>query len=163
MYSDAFIVHELGHVLTLANGVIEDPAPLAMAFLYFVNLSDGNNVCPASELYADTLENMAVRQSWAGYWHRCRQLPDRPTLEARQVVKEALAGKIPGWFTGYYRMADDWDYEAIWDDVNRLEGKKRQAVIYNLRDQFGGYCNATAVEDLIDGQPWSDGGCSSNE
>ena len=84
MYSDALLAHELGHILTLANGVVEDSAPLAMAFLYFVNLSDGDDDdCPASELYADTLETLTVRQAWPGYWYRCRQLPERTDLSSK--------------------------------------------------------------------------------
>ena len=130
-----------------------------MAFLYFVNLSDGDDGCPASELYADTLEILTVRQAWPGYWYRCRQLPERPTSQARQVVEEALAGEMPSWFADHYGMNGSWDYEAIWADVNRLGGKERQAVIYNLRDHFGGYCDVATVGDLIDGQPWQDGGC----
>ena len=163
MYSDALIAHELGHVLTLANGVVEDSAPLAMAFLYFVNLSAGSDNCSAHELYADTLGLLVVRQSWTGYWHHCRRLPDRPTSEARRVVKEALAGEIPSWFVDHYMLADGWDYEAIWDDVNRLKGQYRQVTIYNLGDQFGGYCDVATVEDSTDGQPWKDGGCPSGE
>ena len=156
---DALIAHELGHILTLANGVAEKPATLAMAFLYFVNLSDGEGRCAAAELYADTLESLAVDQSNAGYWRLCDQVPARPTAEARQVVEEALAGRIPGWFAERY-LGDDWNYIAVWTDVNRLKNDHRSAVIGNLRDQFGGYCEPAAISSWpADVQPWRAGGC----
>ena len=157
---DSIIAHELGHVLTLANGVGENQAPLAFAFLYFVQLAGDD--CSAKELYADTLEALVIgRGNTSYYWPRCRQTPAAPSREAKQIVKEALAGQIPEWFEGYYQLDDGgWDHKSIWADIKRLDEGALEATIYNLREQFGGYCSLSPATLMASRNPWRAGNCS---
>ena len=162
------IAHELGHVLTLANGVVDQPEPLALAFLYFVDLTRDDQDCAASELYADSLEYLVVGPGWAHYWEKCRLTGDNPSDQALVVVRQALAGETSDWFVDHYRRpGGGLDYESIWTDVNRLAGEHRLATIYNLGQSFGGYCDEQALAEIVDqdqeapDQPWVDGGCRS--
>ncbi len=114
------IAHELGHVLTLANEVVDRPEPIAMAFIYFVDLAREDESCIAGELYADTIEALVVGFDWTNYWEKCRLTPDNPSNEALAVVRQALAGETPDWFVSHYGLAGGGlDYQAIWDDADQ--------------------------------------------
>ena len=158
---DSIIAHELGHVLTLANGAGENQPQLAFAFLYFAELAGDD--CSAKELFADTLEALVIGQGDTSYyWPRCRQTPAAPSRAAKQVVKEALAGQTPSWFEDHYQLGDgSWDYESIWADIKSLEEGVREATIYNLREQFGGYCSSSPEVLMARRNPWRTGDCSS--
>lgn len=161
---DWLIAHELGHVLTLANGASDRGESLGLAFLYFVDLAGDN--CLAGELYADALQTLVVGSDNTNYWRKCSSTPSRPTTEALDVVRQALAGEAPDWFEAHYAVGDgDRDYESVWADINRLPDRHRRATINNLASAFGGYCNKMKLAKLIDQdlelprQPWVDGGC----
>ena len=167
---NSLIVHELGHALTLDSMLLEESASLATAMLYFVDLADQE--CPARELYADTLEALVVGPGSSWYWRRCPHLPVDPSKEALAVVEQALVGETSDWFARKYRQSNgSLNHQAVWADVAQLSERARAAVVYGLRQQFGGYCDEAALaaalevleEDKIAlaqlAQPWRDGGC----
>ena len=160
-------LHEMAHIYTLANGVSANPAPLASAHLYFDSIDDGpGGACPGHELYADTVASLApLRYPYFYYWGICSHLPDEPTMEAREVVKTAFAGEMPQWFyDSFEKDGGSLDYQAIWLAVKDLEPRYRMAVVYQLKDAFGGYCSerraiGSAFGKFKTNQVWRDGGC----
>ena len=160
-------LHEMAHIYTLANGVSADPAPLAAAHLYFDSIDDGpDELCPGHELYADTVASLAsLRYPYFHYWIICSHLPDEPTVEAQEVVKTAFAGEMPPWFYDSFQKEDgSLDYQAIWLAVKDLEPRYRMAVVYQLKDAFGGYCSerraiGSAFGNFEINQVWRDGDC----
>ena len=163
------IIHELAHVYTLSDGANAHPGPTAIAHLYFDQLSDGNGRCSGAELYAEAAEMLVpARYNYiTHYWHNCSHLPSRVTPEAIEIVEDAFAGRMPQWFYDTFQRTDgSLDYEMLWTAVNNmLIDNDRKEVIYQLRNEFGGYCSEQAARDSVFGnlqlnQPWRDGGCS---
>ena len=154
---------------TLSTNATANPAPIAVAHLYFDQLSAGNGRCIGSELYAEAAEMLVPSRNnyITFYWHNCRDhLPSRVTPEAVQVVEDAFAGRMPQWFYDTFQNSDgSLDYEMLWMAVkNMLLDEDRISVVYQLKDAFGGYCSAemaqeSAFSDLQLAQPWRDGGC----
>ena len=162
------LVHELAHVYTLSDGATTDPGSIAIAHLYFDQLSNGNGRCVGSELYAEAAHMLvpARYNYFTYYWHSCSHLPSRVTPEAIKVTEDAFAGRMPQWFYDTFQKTDgSLDYEMLWTAVNNmLLYVDRINVIYQLRNEFGGYCSEQAVKESISGnlqlaQPWRDGGC----
>ena len=175
-----YIVHELGHVYSLANGMASKPGPLGIAHLYFddlvfpsyENLSAQElfqSGCDPSELYADALSIVTLGDGFAddaNYWRSCNLITDTVSDQALAVFRSAAAGEMPSWFADTYNDADgDPDLERLWLDVKAIRDRDdRRAAVFQLRDSFGGYCdnrNATdsAFESGITRNPWKDGGC----
>ena len=162
------IIHELAHVYTLSDGANAHPGPTAIAHLYFDQLSDGNGLCLGSELYAEAAEMLVPTRYnyFTYYWHACSHLPSRVTPEAIEIAEDAFAGRMPQWFYDTFQKTDgNLDYEMLWTAVNNmLWENNRIEVIYQLRNEFGGYCSEQAARDSAFGdlqldQPWRDGGC----
>ena len=165
------LVHELAHVYTKSDGATTAPGPIAIAHLYFDQLSDGNGLCTGDELYAGAAQMLVPSRYnyFAYYWHNCSHLPSRVTPEAIKVVEDAFAGRTPQWFYDTFQKTDgSLDYEMLWTAVrNMLMPNDRKIVVYQLRNEFGGYCSEQAAKDSAFGdlqlaQPWRDGGCPAN-
>ena len=184
--SQLVATHEMAHIYTLTNDIAADPAPLALAHLYLFSLDLDGSRCRPRELYADlaTLDLKLLSDgsfdesiSRLPYWSRCNsdyvpnsQPPlDSLTEEALTVVRSALTGQMPQWFSDTYDDAHgNPDLERLWTDVNAIElasERERDLVVYQLRDAFGGYCNELRVAKAVDSHtvalrnPWRDGGC----
>ena len=162
------IIHELAHVYTLSDGANAHPGPTAIAHLYFDQLSDGNGLCLGSELYAEAAQMLVPTRYnyFTYYWHACSHLPSRVTPEAIEIAEDAFAGRMPQWFYDTFQKTDgNLDYEMLWTAVNNMLWENdRIKVIYQLRNEFGGYCSEQAAKDSAFGdlqlnQPWRDGGC----
>ena len=176
--------HEMAHVYTLTNDIAANPAPLALAHLYLVSLDLDGRKCRPLEMYADlvTLDLKLLsdgtfdqRFGRLPYWSRCNlayvansQPPlDSLTEEALTVVRSALIGQTPQWFSATYDDAHgNPDLERLWTDVNAIElARERDLVVYQLRDVFGGYCDEQRVAAAVESHsvavrnPWRDGGC----
>ena len=168
------ILHELAHVYTLANGVSSTPAPIAMGHLYFASV--GGQGCSSTELYADILASLVLGGSTtsASYWNSCSGATDSATALA--VVRSAAAGQTPAWFATTYNDTDeDPDLEKVWADLIAMGtpnylyiARTQKAVAYQLRSQFGGYCDSATAARAIEWEtearavtknPWKDGGC----
>ena len=174
LYCWGVLVHEMAHVYTLSNGIAARPGTLAIAHLYFDSFGDCEFVMDlgtdlGTELFADTVAVMVSTKgySWAFYWKSCDHIPSEPTPEAVAVVRSSFAGEMPQWLYETFQKDDgSLDYEAIWDAVKAIEEYyRRMTVVYQLRDEFGGYCSDR--EAHISGlgssslaQPWRDGGCT---
>ena len=165
------IVHELAHVYTLSDGANAHPGPIAIAHLYFEQLSNGNGGCTGDELYAEAAHTLVPSRYnyFTYYWHNCSHLPSRVTPEAIKVAEDSFAGRTPQWFYDTFQKTDgSLDYEMLWTAVNNIpQYPDRIGVIYQLRNEFGGYCSEPAVRESILGdlqiaQPWRDGGCSTD-
>ena len=160
------ITHEMAHVYTLTNGLVEDPAPLGVAHLYFDSLDTRlPGFCSPAELFADIFELSVVgggvnQGHWDGiitYWEFCNpgyQVGDADpqTLEALTVVNSALRGQMPQWFADTYHDANgNPDLEQLWTDIKSMSsGMDRVTVTYRMRDQFGGYCGDPQVSEFLD-------------
>ncbi len=168
------IIHELAHVYTLVNDVASTPAPVGIAHLYFLALvsPDGRegpgSACNAIELYADGLLILTLGDGGrdpSRYWRQC-SAADTATEQALAVLGSAATGQMPSWFADTYNdSVGDPDLVRVWADVKVLSGLERQrAVVYQLRDAFGGYCDdskatESAFADGVTRNPWNDGGC----
>ena len=159
------ITHELGHVYTLSGNVTNEPGPLAIAHVYFWALDVQQTGCWSSELYADMLMILVhgdPAREQNTYWSHCTGTNDTLTEEALAVVESAVAGDIPSWFADTYHDTDgEPDLERLWADVKDIN---RRAVVIQLRDAFGGYCDdgkaaMSAFGDGVTRNPWRDGGC----
>ena len=162
------IIHELAHAHTLANRVSDRPGPLGMAHLYFasLDLQGGVNGCGPRELYADVLTILTLDGASSSYWAPCNGDNPSRTQEAVAVVRSAVNGQMPQWFTDTYIDSEgNTDLEQVWTDVKALgDEKSRIGVVYQLRDEFGGYCeNRKATESAFENgatrNPWRAGGC----
>ena len=167
LYCWGVVVHEMAHVYTLTNGISAHPGPRAVAHLYFNSLSDKLN-CPSEELFADTVAFTVPTKGYifTYYWDICEHIASEPTPEAMTIVKSTFAGEMPQWFYETFQKSDgSLDYEAIWDAVKALGQHVRLTVVYQLKDEFGGYCSdraarESAFDNLSLAQPWRDGGCT---
>ncbi len=183
------LLHEMAHVFTLTNGLLDEPAPLAAAHLYIYSLEDTaepTGFCLPSELLADILQlsvvgvsaDQGTSDTIAGYWGYCNGdydagQADPLTEEALTVVNSALSGQMPQWFADTYHDSDgNADLEQLWSDIKSIPRKERFILAYSLRDQFGGYCGNPQVAAVLDIEssservsdneiknPWRDGGC----
>ena len=86
------------------------------------------------------------------------------TKAALAVVNSALAGQTPRWFGTRYGSLKP-DLELLWADITDISERNDQAaIIYQLQDMFGGYCDVQATSAAAFGagnvrNPWRDGGC----
>ena len=162
------ITHELAHVYTLSNSVTSTPAPLGVAHLYFSSWEGraGGGWYPY-EYYADALTYLIHGAPiFSSFFTLCSGVTDSLIEEAVAVVRSAASGTIPSWFATTYNDSNgDPDLERVWALVRAMPGSdQRAAVVFQLRDAFGGYCdNQKATESaFLSGStrnPWSDGGC----
>ena len=169
------ITHELGHVHTLANSVTDSPGPLAIVHLYFDQLELGGRFCIPRELFTDTMMILVHGGPFRNYWSQCSGWTRSGrsisvTDEARDVVKSAVAGDMPSWFADTYSDGDGGlDLEQLWADVKAVPTPKvRAGVVFQLRGEFGGYCDNEKVTGSAFGtgvtrNPWRDGGCVPEE
>ena len=166
------LLHEMAHVFTLTNGLLDEPAPLAAAHLYFYDLDIAKPLgtvgagCRPAELLADILQlsvvgvsaDQGTSDSIAGYWEYCNGdyetgQADPLTEEALTVVNSALSGQMPQWFADTYHDSNgNADLEQLWSDVKSMEIGEggRFVVAYSLREQFGGYCGNPQVAGVLD-------------
>ena len=166
--------HELAHVYTLTNDLLEDPVPIAIAHLHiqnFININGkdkqkNGDKCKnsSSEMLAEVFQDLAGSNGGYNYWIRgCIGYGyGSPPEETLQVVREAVfEGKIPQWFYDTFQQSDgSLDLDAVWELVRSMRQYDRQTVIYQLKDAFGGYCNTETVYYSTSGNPWRDGGCT---
>ena len=164
-------VHELAHIYTLSHGAASNPAPVAVAYLYFDQLAQ--DVCLPWELYAETASSLDAGfnpDEVAFNWHQCGHLPSSPTTEAITVVRQAFSGQMPDWFYETFQNSDgSLDYAQLWTAVKDSGRRGQNTVLPMLRHSFGGYCSEQAIWDTLFSldryelpqivQPWRDGGC----
>ena len=177
------IIHELGHILTLTNRLVEQPGPVAVAWLYFDKLSrylqhpSWESCYVGFELMADVMVmDMLGTDVNTDYWPKCSAPTDEAfaatEAEALEVVRSMLAGEMPPWFADTYHDSEgNPDLELLWSDVREISRwsvedlrADEPRVVYFLRNEFGGYCShAAAVNGLPElsatRNPWRDGGC----
>ncbi len=161
------LIHEMAHYYDKNSDLSGDIAALSAFRLYLESLpvNAGNN-CRISELYADVFLLSVLPDAVAGYWDACTGWNSTTTAEAVAVMRSAVSGTMPAWFsTTYGAIADGPDLEKLWADVKSMEGiSDRSIVVYQLRNSFGGYCSnskaaESAFEDGVARNPWRDGGC----
>ncbi len=161
------LIHEMAHYYDKNSDLSGDIAALSAFRLYLESLpvNAGNN-CRISELYADVFLLSVLPDAIAGYWDACTGWNSTTTAEAVAVMRSAVSGTMPAWFsTTYGAIADGPDLEKLWADVKSMEGiSDRIIAVYQLRNSFGGYCSnskaaESAFEDGVARNPWRDGGC----
>ena len=145
--SEVTATHELAHVYTLSSHLAATPGPLAIALLYFSGLdlrpAHETRSCGAIELFADVVTMHTLGEHvWTSYWDACRGAR-KNTREALGVVRSALAGELPAWFSGRYGAAGGgFDLTSLWRDIwSTMNHTDFNLAINQLRNQFGGYCD----------------------
>ena len=179
-------VHELGHVYTMTSGIAENAAAIAIGHLYLQLLVRNHETvtpCNSEELYAEMAEvAFTARFSqggryhrgpkyWGGYWASCKFNLDQETNDqiARDVTditrRVFLEQEIPQWFYNEYQEPDgSIDLDKLWADVALTLSRSRSIIVYNLRNEFGGYCSNAEVSRFVAGEldsidtPWRDAG-----
>ena len=166
------IIHELAHAYTLANGAATNPGPVAIGHVYISKKFDTvGNLCQPHEVYADLVAINTYdpvrgpRDGAFAYWAMCKH--GHPfEQEALDVARGAAEGRMPSWFAATYHDAEDEpDLERLWADVKAMANSRfRAAAVYQLRNEFGGYCDRrkateSAFENGVTRNPWRDGGC----
>ncbi|MDE0288256.1 MAG: fibronectin type III domain-containing protein [bacterium] len=170
------ILHEFAHAYSLDVDILADHPDkaegMAIAFIYLGTFVDEpNNACNRIEYLADlmTIWEMGIDEANPEYWIECG-LP-QVTDEVLNVIDSALDGERPAWFYDTYSESGVLDLERLWADIQQFEPRttpyhveEQRAVVYHLRNSFGGYCNeANATASMFgDGptrNPWRDGGC----
>jgi len=163
----------LARVYTLANGVASTPGPLGIAHLYVHRLGLRGANCSPAGLYADLLTTLVHEDSPhanRGAWERCSGTTESMTQEALAVVGSAAAGEMPSWLASTYNVANgNLDLERVWAHIKAMPSLDgRTAVVFQLRDAFGGYCDnywadvsafSTSRVTIVR-NPWADGGCT---
>ena len=167
------IVHELAHVYTLTNNLAVRPGPLGLAHLYFERLgaATGEDRCTGEELYADAIVALVIPDSRLSYWYSCMHPEGIPNEESMKVIRQAFDGQIPDWFYENFGLEDgSLDLEMIWEEVKGMRERfLRTTVVYQLHDEFGGYCSPAQAYRSAFGaseevkNPWRDGGCEQEE
>ena len=161
------LIHEMAHYYDKNSDLSGDSSALSSFRLYLDSLpvNAGNN-CRVSELYADVFLLSVLPDVDPTYWDACTGWNSTTTAEAIAVMRSAVSGTMPAWFsTTYGAIADGPDLEKLWADVKSMEGiSDRGIVVYQLRNSFGGYCSnskaaESAFEDGVARNPWRDGGC----
>ena len=169
-------VHELAHVYSLVNSLASKPGHLAVAHLYFHNVVPPHRssafVCTPNELYADALSIVTLGEGTiddAFYFVNCGSIggiTDTVSREALAVVRSVAAGDFPSWFSDTYNDSEGKpDLERVWNDVNEIDDEDDlTAVVFQMRNSFGGYCDNLKVTESVFGSgvlynPWKDGGC----
>ena len=162
------ITHELAHVYTLANSVTSTSGPLGVAHLYFHSLEfSGGTSCDPIELYADALTYLIHGPPiFVSYFTLCSGMTDSQIEEAVAVARSVVSGEMPSWFATTYNDSNgEPDLERVWALASTIPGSdRRAAVVFQLRDVFGGYCDNQKATDAAFGSgvtrnPWADGGC----
>ena len=164
-------VHELGHVYAQVNRVASTPGPLAIPMVYFESLLAGSldrTNCRAKEMYVAVMTLLVVDELSAGTatWWYCNGGNRARTQEAKIVVHSALLGVMPKWLDAAYgRPGGAYDLERLWSDIRAVgDSNDRTAMFFQLRNSFGGYCDARKASASMFGSgatrnPWRDGGC----
>ena len=165
--NNALVLHELAHHFTLDVRVPENPASVAVGWLYFDQLVSGH--CPVGEAYADVLAYHTASGRWSTwpFLAGCTQVGRPPKDEVLAVVASISGGEIPKWLFDTYSTdgtADTIDLDGLWSDVKALSGLGSE-VAYGLHTVFGGYCSdkeaiaANRASAPVYKNPWVQGGC----
>ena len=161
------VMHEMAHHFTLDIRVPENPASVAVGWLYFDQLVSGH--CSVVEIYADVLAYHTVSGKWSAwdFLAGCTQVGRPPKDEALAVVASISDGEIPQWLFDTYstdETANTIDLDGLWSDVKALSGFG-SVVAYSLHTVFGGYCSdkeaiaANRASAPVYKNPWVQGGC----
>ena len=180
------VIHELGHVYTITNGIAKNEASIAIGHLYLGILDEDHSTrpCDPDELYASlamaafhggiSLETSSSPNDWGSHWSNCRfnlnqEASSRVLKDLRDITQKVFLDreKIPQWFYDEYQKGDgSINLDKLWADILRLSTQEKTLVIYGLRNEFGGYCSTEDLYRLHIGEidsldtPWKDaGGC----
>ena len=159
------VIHELLHVYDLHTGLAPSTAWGAVQLYFATTYPDcfAGGDLHGAEILADTVLHVMAPQAWLTYYESsgCPTLPvgSLPTLEAKQVVLQGMAGEVPDWYReNITNGAELW---AAW-----LRGPSVVALA-NLVGEFGGLCSTDWITYPLDparfppagSNPFKDGGC----
>ncbi|WP_419855143.1 cell wall-binding repeat-containing protein [Candidatus Poriferisodalis sp.] len=156
------IVHELAHVYDSQTGLAPRKA-WGAAQLYFATAYSecGPDTYLPFEILADTLTHVVLPEARLHYYETsyCDALPDLPSDEAEQVIRDALAGRVNDWYAK--NITDGRKLWAAW-----LQRQSPEALA-NLAGEFGGFCDTDWIMTNLDPNlfpaagtnPFKDGGC----
>ena len=158
------VVHELAHVYDLTTSLTHAEAWGAAQLYFAVTYPDCHvtgGLGAGVELLADTLMHLVVPDGQMAYYAigDCSGLPSEPSREAEEVLRAALAGEVPDWFSENF--ADSAAVWAAWRSAPSLPA------LANLAEAYGGLCTTDWLDGLFDparfpaadSNPFRDGGC----
>ena len=165
--NNRIVMHEMAHHFTLDVRVPENPASVAVGWLYFDQLVSGH--CSVGQVYADVLAYHTASGKWSAwdFLAGCTQVGRPPKDGALAVVASISDGEIPQWLFDTYSTdgtANTIDLDGLWSDVKALSGLGSE-VAYGLHTVFGGYCSDKEAIDSystsapVYKNPWVQGGC----
>lgn len=159
-------VHELAHVYDLHTGLAPSRAWGAAQLYFAVRMSECtpqfDDLNTDFELLADALQHLVAPYHWLLYYNffECPSSSDALSREAQRVVRSAVAGRVPDWYTeNITNGAELW--AALRTDFSLR-------MLANLQDEFGGLCSFDWIPEwrLRGGElpaagsnPFRDGGC----
>jgi len=159
-------VHELAHVYDLHTGLAPSRAWGAAQLYFALRTSDCtpqfDDLNTDVELLADALQHLVAPHHWLLYYNffECPGSADALSREAQQVLRSAVAGRVPAWYTeNITNGAELW--AALRTDFSLR-------MLANLQDEFGGLCSFDWISQwrLYGGalpaegsNPFRDGGC----
>ena len=115
------------------------------------------------ELLADAVRLATLPPGWLGYGYNevldCPGVPSKPTSEANEVIRAALAGEVSAWYTENITNGTE-----LW---SALRKDPELHALPNLAGEFGGLCSTDWITSPIDRtripaegtNPFRDGGC----
>jgi hypothetical protein len=159
-------VHELAHVYDIHTGLAPSRAWGAAQLYFAVRMSECTPQFDRSdadvELLADALLHPVVPNNYLLYYEffECPESADALSREAQQVLRDALAGRVPAWYTRNITNGAE-----LWTAL-RTDFSLR--ILANLQDEFGGLCSFDWIPEWrLEGgplppegaNPFRDGGC----
>ena len=160
-------LHELAHVYDIHTGLAPSRAWGAAQLYFAVKMSECtpqlDHLNTDVELLADALEHLVAPHRRLLYYSffECPGQADEPSPETEEVIRSALAGEVPDWYTeNITNGAELW--AALRQDLSLH-------MLANLMDEFGGLCSTAWIDNWRTGgdahlppaasNPFRDGGC----
>ena len=160
------VVHELAHVYSATTDLVSGEAWGAVQLYFAVSYPACYTEAgqpPGEEILADTVTSLVMPLAWLSYFgftaSGCPALPERPTPELQQIVRDGLAGEIPDWYSeNITNGAELWAAFRV---------APSEQILANLADEFGGLCSVDWLTYPLETDrlppegtnPFRDGGC----
>ncbi len=160
----SIVVHELAHVYSGTTDLVSGEAWGAVQLYFAVTYPDCHTEAgqpPGEEILADTVKSVVMPSASLNYFDAgsCPALPDEPTPEMQQIVRDGLQGEIPGWYRENITNGAE-----LWAALRRAPSAQ---IIANLANAFSGLCSTDWLTYPLDvnrlppegANPFRDGGC----
>ena len=158
------VVHELAHVYSATTDLVSGEAWGAVQLYFAVSYPDCHTQAgqpPGEEILADTVMSLVMPSASLSYFTAggCPALPEQPTPELQQIVRDGLAGEIPDWYSENITNGAE-----LWAALRVAPSGQ---ILANLANEFGGLCSVDWLTYPLEAErlpqegtnPFRDGGC----